>query len=118
MKKRTLFLIGTAAAAGIYSAITGKGLFNKPRFKEKHERVANYVETHYPNAVYTPIEMTANGWVTVIRRIARPNIILYITRDGNGNYVFSESEDFCLRRLFLLRLLKSYLPQCICQRVL
>ena len=84
MKKRTLFLIGTAAAAGIYSAITGKGLFN--------ERVANYVETHYPNAVYTPIEMTANGWVTVIRRIARPNIILYITRDGNGNYVFTESE--------------------------
>ncbi len=84
MKKRTLFLIGTAAAAGIYSAITGKGLFNKPRFKEQHERVANYVETHYPNAVYTPIEMTANGWVTVIRRIARPNIILYITRDGNG----------------------------------
>ena len=74
MKKRTLFLIGTAAAAGIYSAITGKGLFNKPRFKEQHERVANYVETHYPNAVYTPIEMTANGWVTVIRRIARPNI--------------------------------------------
>ena len=53
MKKRTLFLIGTAAAAGIYSAITGKGLFNKPRFKEQHERVANYVETHYPNAVYT-----------------------------------------------------------------
>ena len=52
MKKRTLFLIGTAAAAGIYSAITGKGLFNKPRFKEQHERVANYVETHYPNAVY------------------------------------------------------------------
>ena len=48
MKKRTLFLIGTAAAAGIYSAITGKGLFNKPRFKEQHERVANYVETHYP----------------------------------------------------------------------
>ena len=84
MKKRTLFLIGTAAAAGIYSAIT--------RFKEQHERVANYVETHYPNAVYTPIEMTANGWVTVIRRIARPNIILYITRDGNGNYVFTESE--------------------------
>lgn len=78
MKKRTLFLIGTAAAAGIYSAITGKGLFNKPRFKEQHQRVANYVETHYPNAVYTPIEMTANGWVTVIRRIARPNIILYI----------------------------------------
>ena len=59
MKKRTLFLIGTAAAAGIYSAITGKGLFNKPRFKEQHERVANYVETHY---------------------------------DGNGNYVFTESE--------------------------
>ena len=66
MKKKTLFLIGTAAAAGIYSAITGKGLFNKPRFKEQHERVANYVETHYPNAVYTPIEMTANGWVTAI----------------------------------------------------
>lgn len=92
MKKKTLFLIGTAAAAGIYSAATGKGVFNKTRFKEQHERISSYVNSHYPNCAYTPIEKTANGWVTVIRRIARPNIILYVTRDKNGNYVFSESK--------------------------
>lgn len=90
MKKKTLVLLTTAAAAGLYGAISGKGIFNKTRFKHQHERIANYVETHYPGAAYSPIEMTSNGWVTVIKRIARPKIILYVTRDKNGNYVFSE----------------------------
>lgn len=92
MKKKTLFLIGAAVAAGIYRAATGKGMFNKTRFKEQHERISNYVDSHYPGCAYTPIEKTPSGWVTVIRRIARPNIILYVTRDKNGNYVFSESK--------------------------
>lgn len=92
MKKKTLFLIGTAAAAGIYSAVTGKGPFNKIRFKEQHERISHYVETHYPNAPYAPIEATGNGWVTVIRRLGMPKIILYVTRDEEGNYIFTESK--------------------------
>lgn len=92
MKKKTLFLIGSAAAAGIYSAVTGKGPFNKIRFKEQHERISHYVETHYPNAVYAPIEATENGWVTVIRRLGMPKIILYVNRDKAGNYIFMETE--------------------------
>lgn len=92
MKKKTIFLLGTVAAAGIYSAVMGKGPFNKTRFKEQHERISNYVQTHYPNAAYSPIESTAKGWVTVIKRIAQPKIILYVTCDQSGNYIFTESE--------------------------
>jgi hypothetical protein len=91
MKKKTLFMIGTAAAAGIYSAVKGKGPFNRLRFKEQHDSISRYVETHYPNALYSPISATANGYVTVIRRIGQPNIILYVTRDSMGNYIFSET---------------------------
>ncbi|MCH5210490.1 MAG: hypothetical protein J1F01_05940 [Oscillospiraceae bacterium] len=92
MKKKTLFLLGTAAAAGIYSAVTGKGPFNRIRFKEQHERIANYMETHYPKAIYTPVEATENGYVTVIKRLGMPDIILYITCDEDGNYIFTETQ--------------------------
>lgn len=90
MKKKTLFLIG-AAAAGIYGAVKGKGPFNRLRFKKQHERIANYVETHYPRAVYSPISATEKGYVTVIRRLGQPSIILYVTIDSDGNYIFSEN---------------------------
>lgn len=92
MKKKTLFLIGTAAAAGIYSAITGRGPFNTARFKKQHERISHYVQTHYPEAVYSPIEATDKGWVTVIKRLGKPKIILYVTRDVEDNYIFTETE--------------------------
>ncbi len=92
MKKKTLFLIGTAAAAGIYSAVKGKGPFNGIRFRKQHDSISRYVETHYPGAWYSPIEATDNGWVTVIRRIGYPKIILYVTRDSSGNYIFTESQ--------------------------
>lgn len=91
MKKRTLFLIG-AAAAGIYSAAAGKGPFNKIRFKQQHEHIARYVEAHYPNAVYGPVEQAGNGWAVVIRRIGFPNILLYAACDDDGNYIFTEAE--------------------------
>ena len=56
MKKKTALLIGAAAAAGLYSAIKGRGPFNG------------------------------------IKRIGRPRIILYVNRDGNGNFIFTECE--------------------------
>ncbi len=90
MKKKTLFLLG-AAAAGVYSAVAGKGPFNKIRFAAQHEHISRYVNSHYPNAAYSPIEATENGWVTVIKRIGAPKIILYVTCDENGNYIFEES---------------------------
>ncbi len=92
MKKKTLFLVGAAAAAGIYGAVTGKGPFNALRFKKQHERISSYVETHYPGALYTPIEATENGWVTVIRRLFQPKIILYVSCDSDGNFIFTETE--------------------------
>ncbi len=92
MKKKTMIMLGTAAAAGIYSIAAGKGPFNKIRFKEQHERISRYVKTHYPNALYAPIEATENGWVTVIKRIGLPKIILYVNCDETGNYIFTEAE--------------------------
>ena len=91
MKRRTKAFLATAAIAGIYSAVNGKGPFNKLRFRNQHEHIANYVEAHYSGAFYTPISATEKGWVTVIRRIGMPKIILYVTRDDDGNYIFSES---------------------------
>ena len=91
MKKRTKLFLMSAAVAGIYSAVKGKGPFNGIRFKEQHDRVANYVETNYPNALYLPIEETENGWVTTIIRFNMPKIILYVTKDEDGNYIFTES---------------------------
>lgn len=90
MKKRTLFLIG-AAAAGIYGAAKGKGPFNRLRFKKQHERISNYVETHYPKALYSPIEATEKGYVTVIHRLGKPKIILYAAVGEDGNYIFTEN---------------------------
>lgn len=92
MKRKTLFFIGAAAVAGVYSAAVGKGPFNKWRFKDQHKRISRYVETHYPSARYSTVEATANGWVTVIRRFGMPKIILYVTCDNDGNYIFTESE--------------------------
>ena len=92
MKKKTKFLLGTAAIAGVYSVITGKGPFNKIRFAAQHEHISRYVNSHYHNAAYSPIEATENGWVTVIRRIGMPKIILYVTCDDDGNYIFEETE--------------------------
>lgn len=91
MKKRTLAILAGAAVAGVYSAVNGKGPFNKMRFKEQHEHIANYVDTHYPNAFYSPVSETENGWVTTIIRFNMPKIILYVTCDSEGNYIFTES---------------------------
>ena len=37
MKMRTKALLAAAVVTGIYSAVNGKGPFNKIRFKEQHE---------------------------------------------------------------------------------
>lgn len=91
MKKNKWFMVAAVAAAGAYGLVRGKGVFNKPRFKEQHDAVARYVQSHYPNATYSPIEQTGKGWATVIRRIGMPKILLYITKSENGIYIFTES---------------------------
>lgn len=91
-KKSTLLtVLGAAAAYGIYSAVTGKGIFNKPHFKEQHDAVSRYVDSHYPRARYTPIEQTQNGWMTIITKSDFSRVMLYLSKAENGVYIFKEA---------------------------
>lgn len=92
MKKRNMFLLASAAAVGVYGALTGKGMFNKPRFKEQHDAISRYVDAHYPGATYAPISATQRGYMTVIKRFMKPDIMLYAYKSTDGVYVFNESE--------------------------
>ena len=91
MKAKTLIMLAGAAALGAYSYAEGKGPFNKLKFKDQHDAVSRYVEAHYPNALYSPITQTANGWTTTIRRLGMQPVILYITKREDGMYVFREA---------------------------
>lgn len=92
MKKSKLVLLTSFAALGAYSVATGKGIFNKSRFKEQHSAISRYVNSRYPNATYAPIEATANGYMTTIRRLGANNIMLYAFKSKDGSYIFHESE--------------------------
>ena len=92
MKKKNAAILATVAAAGIYSVVNGKGIFNKVRFREQHDAVSRYVKSHYPNAAYSPITAAGNGWTTTIRRVGKPRIFLYITRSSDNVYVFHETD--------------------------
>lgn len=92
MKKKNAIILATAAAAGIYSFINGKGIFNKMRFKDQHDAISRYVSSHYPNATYAPITATDTGWATVIIRPMQPKIFLYVTSSGDGIYIFHETD--------------------------
>ena len=83
--------LGAVAVAGIYGYVNGKGLFNKPRFKEQHDAISRYVDSHYSGAVYSAIEATEKGYMTVISRPRQPKILLYAEKTPDGVYVFNES---------------------------
>lgn len=83
-------MLAGAAALGAYSYMEGKGPFNKIKFKSQHEAVSRYVEAHYPNALYSPITETANGWTTVVRRLGVEPVVLYITKSDDGMFIFRE----------------------------
>lgn len=93
MKKEHKFFAAAAgiAAVGLYRAIKGKGAFNGLRFKEQHDAVGKYVETHHKGAFYSAIEPTEHGWTCVI---TEPNAkyLLHISRSENGVYIFSEEK--------------------------
>ncbi|MCI5604323.1 MAG: hypothetical protein ACI4C7_10290 [Clostridia bacterium] len=93
MKKNKLFMAAAFAAAGAYAVIQGKGIFNKPRFREQHDAISRYVHTRYPHATYSPIEATQSGWATIIKRINKPKILLYVTRSDDGVYIFHETSE-------------------------
>ena len=90
-KKRFFTLAAAATAATLYSAVTGKGVFNRMRFKNEHDAIARYVESNYPGAVYSPIQKTEMGYAAVIRRPNRGSkIMLYAMPCEDGHYVFKE----------------------------
>lgn len=93
MKKNKWFMVAAVAAAGAYGIVRGKGVFNKPRFKEQHDAISRYISNRYPGAAYSPIETAAKGWATVIKRAGAPKILLYVTKSAEGIYIFHETQE-------------------------
>ena len=92
MSKRgaKLLLLG-AAAVGAYNLYKGKGAFNKIRFKEQHEAVLDYLESHFPNATYSEITQTDKGWSCVVNAYPK-NFVLYMTKTPENVFLFWEKE--------------------------
>lgn len=92
MKKKILAILAGAAAAGVYAAVKGKGIFNRPRFANQHEAIERYIDAKYKNAEYSPIERLSNGWCTIVTEHDGSQFILYMTVSDDGVYVFSEEK--------------------------
>lgn len=83
-------LLAGAAAAGVYAAVRGKGVFNGPRFAKQHDAVQRYIDAKHKNAEYSPIEQVSNGWCTIVTETDGRKLMLYVTCDENGVFVFHE----------------------------
>ncbi len=88
--KKLTVLLGIAALEA-YRYYKGKGIFNKIRFKEQHEAVSNYLETHYPNAFYSDITATDEGWSCVVND-GGERTVLYMTKTPENVFVFWENK--------------------------
>ncbi len=87
------FLLLGLAAATIYSVATGKGPFNKYRFKEQHEEIGKYLETNYPDCIYSPITFHGTGWSVTVMRLGKVVKFIYFTKDEAGHYIFTELDE-------------------------
>lgn len=74
-----------------YRFYKGRGIFNKIRFKSQHEALGNYLETHYPNAFYSDIAETSDGWSCIVNVNGR-RIVVYMTKTEDGMFLFSEKD--------------------------
>lgn len=83
-------LLGVALWEG-YRFYKGKGIFNKLRYKKEHNAVSNYLETHYPDAFYSDIVMTDDGYTCVINNYNK-KIMLHFAKTEDNNFVFWEKE--------------------------
>ena len=86
-------MLTAAAVAALYGVVTGKGLFNKPRFREQHEALGRYVDNNYPGCTYSSITVHGRGWSSFVRRQGRPVCCLYFSKSPDGTYVFTESKN-------------------------
>lgn len=92
-KAKRIAMLTTAAGAAVYGFVTGKGFFNKPRFKEQHEALSKYVDNNYPDCTYSPITMHGKGWASAIKRRGRVIVFVYFTKSNDGVYIFTESTE-------------------------
>jgi len=83
-------LLGVALWEG-YRFYKGKGIFNKFRYKKQHEAVSNYLETHYPNAFYSDIVETDDGWSCILNDSGK-KVMLYMTKTDNNTFIFWEKQ--------------------------
>ncbi len=90
--KNKILLAGVAATAAYWVA-SGKGPFNKYRFKAQHEELAKYVDTNYPDCTYSPISAHGKGWCSTILRMGRPVTFVYFSKGEDGMYVFTELDE-------------------------
>lgn len=90
--KNKLFLAGVTAFAA-YSAASGKGPFNKYRFKKQHDALAKYVDTNFPDCSYSPITAHGNGWSAAILRGGRTVKFVYFSKGEDGHYIFTELDE-------------------------
>ncbi|MDD6213786.1 MAG: hypothetical protein PUB42_01155 [Firmicutes bacterium] len=83
-------LIG-AVAFTAYRFYTGRGIFNKIRFKDEHNAVSNYIESHHPSAIYSEITATRDGYSCVVTEEDN-KFVLCFTKSPEGIYVFWENK--------------------------
>lgn len=88
---RKIPLIAGIAAAELYRFYKGKGVFNGLRYKKQHRAIADYLDGHYPNAVYSPVAETEDGWSCIVT-VPGGKIVLYLTCASDGTYIFWEKK--------------------------
>lgn len=91
--KKGKILLAGAVAAVAYSAISGKGPFNKYRFKEQHAELTKYMDTNYPDCSYSPIEVHGKGYTAAVLKMGKAIKFIYFTKDEEGNYIFTELDE-------------------------
>ena len=91
-KNRKLPVLLGVAVWEVYHFYKGKGIFNKFRYKEQHEALCHYLETHYPDAFYSDIVEAEGGWSCIVTDGGR-QIVIYMTKTDNETFVFWEKEN-------------------------
>ncbi len=81
-------LSGAAFAVG-YRAVKGHGVFNRIKFKDVHTAVSHYLETNHPNATYSSIINTGDGYYTIIND-GEEKYMLTVTKTEDGMYIYHE----------------------------